>query len=134
MQTPEDENYYLTHDFYHNENTNGTLIMDKDSNVGVGVAYNDYSNGKKPSTNLIIHGHTMRNGDMLALLICMRMKSMAEVIILSVSIPCMKRGSMSCLRFSTLRYITRVTMCLSITSFSKQIRKRSLMIGTTILN
>ena len=64
MQTPEDENYYLTRDFYSNENANGTLIMDTDSIVGVGVAYNDYSNGQKPSTNLIIHGHTMRNGDM----------------------------------------------------------------------
>lgn len=64
MQTPEDENYYLTRDFYHNENANGTLIMDTDSVVGVGVAYNDYTNGQKPSTNLIIHGHTMRNGDM----------------------------------------------------------------------
>lgn len=64
MQTPEDENYYLTRDFYRNENANGTLIMDTDSIVGVGVAYNDYSNGQKPSTNLIIHGHTMRNGDM----------------------------------------------------------------------
>lgn len=64
MQTPEDENYYLTRDFYHNENSNGTLIMDTDSVVGVGIADNEYSNGQRPSTNLIIHGHTMRNGDM----------------------------------------------------------------------
>lgn len=64
MQTPEDEEYYLDKDFYGNENANGCLIMDTDSVVGVGMAEHNYQNGQKPSTNLIIHGHTMRNGDM----------------------------------------------------------------------
>ena len=64
MQTPEDEEYYLDKDFYGNENANGCLIMDTDSVVGVGMAEQNYQNGQKPSTNLIIHGHTMRNGDM----------------------------------------------------------------------
>lgn len=64
MQTPEDEEYYLYKDFYGNENANGCLIMDTDSVVGVGMAEQNYQNGQKPSANLIIHGHTMRNGDM----------------------------------------------------------------------
>lgn len=64
MQTPEDEEYYLNKDFYGNENANGCLIMDTDSVVGVGMVEYNYQNGQKPSTNLIIHGHTMRNGDM----------------------------------------------------------------------
>lgn len=64
MQTPEDEEYYLDKDFYGNENINGCLIMDTDSVVGTGRADNGYQNGQSPSTNLIIHGHTMQNGDM----------------------------------------------------------------------
>ena len=52
MQTMEDENFYLNLDFYKKENANGSLIMDTDSNVS------------KPSTNLIIHGHNMKSGEM----------------------------------------------------------------------
>lgn len=64
VQTPEDENKYLYLDFYGEENSNGTLIMDTDSTVGVGTAEYDYKDGVKPSTNLIIHGHTMKSGEM----------------------------------------------------------------------
>lgn len=64
VQTPEDETEYLYLDFYGEENTNGTLIMDTDSTVGVGTAEYDYEDGVKPSTNLIIHGHTMKSGEM----------------------------------------------------------------------
>lgn len=64
MQTPEDENYYLNYDFYGEENQNGCLIMDTDSNVGSGTSLYTYANGSKPSTNLIIHGHTMKSGMM----------------------------------------------------------------------
>lgn len=64
VQTPEDENKYLNLDFYGEENSNGTLIMDTDSTVGVGTAEYDYEDGVKPSTNLIIHGHTMKSGEM----------------------------------------------------------------------
>ena len=52
VQTMWDENYYLTKDFYGRENSNGTLIMDTDSDT------------VKPSTNLIIHGHHMKSGAM----------------------------------------------------------------------
>ena len=64
MQCLEDENYYLRRDFYKKENKNGCLILDNDSNAGVGVREENYANGSKPSTNLIIHGHTMKSGEM----------------------------------------------------------------------
>lgn len=64
MQCLEDENYYLTRDFYKEDNSNGCLILDNDSNPGVGIAKQEYANGSKPSTNLIIHGHTMKSGQM----------------------------------------------------------------------
>ena len=64
MQTPENEDYYLDKDFNGNASSAGSLIMDTDSTVGDGTAVNDYTDGTKPSTNLIIHGHNMRNGSM----------------------------------------------------------------------
>ena len=64
MQCLEDENYYLTRDFYKEDNSNGCLILDNDSNPGVGTEKQEYANGSKPSTNLIIHGHTMKSGQM----------------------------------------------------------------------
>ncbi len=64
MQTPEDENYYLYRDFEGQENKNGCLILDTDSVAGVGTAVYEYENGIAPSTNLIIHGHTMKSGAM----------------------------------------------------------------------
>ena len=64
MQHLEDENYYLTRGFDKKENKNGCLILDNDSNPGVGTAKDQYADGSKPSTNLIIHGHTMKSGQM----------------------------------------------------------------------
>ena len=64
MQTPEDENYYLNRGFDKKENKNGCPILDTDSVAGVGTAANDYKNGTEPSSNLIIHGHTMKSGAM----------------------------------------------------------------------
>jgi sortase B len=64
MQTMEDEDYYLDYDFNGDANSNGSLILDTDSTAGVGTARCQYINGTSPSTNLIIHGHTMRSGMM----------------------------------------------------------------------
>ncbi len=64
MQTPENEDYYLDRNFEGNPDQAGCLIMDTDSVVGDGTAEFDYKDGTKPSTNLIIHGHNMRNGSM----------------------------------------------------------------------
>lgn len=38
--------------------------MDTDSNVGVGDWEHEYQNGAAPSTNLMIHGHAMKSGEM----------------------------------------------------------------------
>lgn len=62
MQCLEDENYYLTRDFFEQENDNGSLLLDNDSHVGVGMKEQEYEGGSKPSTNLIIHGHTKKTG------------------------------------------------------------------------
>lgn len=62
IQTPEDEEYYLYRDFYGEENRNGSLLMDTDSAVGVGCREQAYIGGTRPSTNLMIHGHTMKSG------------------------------------------------------------------------
>lgn len=68
MQTMEDECHYLRLDFYGEENRNGCLIMDTDSVVGTGTAADGYAGGTAPSTNLIIHGHTMKSGEMFGTL------------------------------------------------------------------
>lgn len=64
MQSMYDEEYYLDRDFQKQFNMNGCLIMDTDSVVGSGTAANDYRDGTAPGTNLIIHGHNMKNGSM----------------------------------------------------------------------
>ena len=64
MQTSEDETYYLDLDFNGRPNKNGCLILDTDSQSGIGTKETEYQNGVAPSTNLIIHGHTMKSGQM----------------------------------------------------------------------
>lgn len=64
MQKKEDEDYYLTRDFYGKEDKNGCLILDSDSTVGKGVTGVKDNYEEPPSSNLIIHGHHMKNGDM----------------------------------------------------------------------
>jgi sortase B len=64
MQTIEDEDYYLDYDFYGKKNINGSLILDTDSVAGVGTSEMHYKDEMHPTTNLIIHGHTMKSGHM----------------------------------------------------------------------
>jgi len=52
MWTPRDEEYYLYRDFNGRENKNGCLILDTDSSLD------------PLTTNLIIHGHNMKSGEM----------------------------------------------------------------------
>lgn len=52
VQTPDDEEYYLHRDFEKNYNGNGTLFVDTDADVS------------RPSDNMIIYGHNMKNGKM----------------------------------------------------------------------
>ena len=64
MQTPNDEEYYLDRDFQKNYSAYGSLIMDTDSQIGSGTKENEYADGSIPCTNLIVHGHNMKNGTM----------------------------------------------------------------------
>lgn len=70
MQTPEEEDYYLQLNFYRKPDKNGCLILDTDSVAGTGTKVWSYTNGTAPSTNLIIHGHTMKSGEMFGNLKC----------------------------------------------------------------
>lgn len=51
-----DNEYYLTHDFNGNQNTSGTLFLDKNHPV------------TSDAQNLLIYGHNMRDGSMFGLL------------------------------------------------------------------
>lgn len=64
MQTPFDEQYYLNRDFDGNYSAYGCILADTDSCVGTGTKANDYNDGTRPSTNIILHGHNMKNGTM----------------------------------------------------------------------
>ena len=52
VQRPKDNEYYLHHDFFGNDNENGQIIMD--------AKCDPYT----PSYNIVISGHHMRNGSM----------------------------------------------------------------------
>ena len=64
MQTMDDEEYYLKRNFEKEDDDNGCLIMDTDSVVGEGSREFGYVESKEPSSNLIIHGHNMKSGNM----------------------------------------------------------------------
>ena len=64
MQTPDDEQYYLNRDFDGKYSAYGCIIADTDSVIGTGTAAENYTDGSKPGTNIILHGHNMKNGTM----------------------------------------------------------------------
>lgn len=64
MQTMQDEEYYLNRDFDGKYSAYGCIIADTDSTIGGGTRANDYADGTLPSTNIILHGHNMKNGTM----------------------------------------------------------------------
>lgn len=67
MSKTDNETFYLYHDFYGDKSPSGCLILDEDSRVGTGDINNGYHiDGiyEKPSTNILIHGHTMKNRSM----------------------------------------------------------------------
>ena len=57
MQTPEWVNYYLKRDFYGQSNDHGSIYVDEMANI------------KRPSANLTIYGHKMKDGSMFASLL-----------------------------------------------------------------
>ncbi len=64
MQTPSDEQFYLNRDFNGKYSAYGCIIADTDSVIGTGTGAEDYADGTRPSTNIILHGHNMKNGTM----------------------------------------------------------------------
>ncbi len=65
MQTfGENEWYYLDKSFSKTRNSNGSLFADPSCTIGTGSVKYDYRDGTRPSTNIIIFGHRMNNGDM----------------------------------------------------------------------
>jgi sortase B len=64
MQTPGDEQYYLNRNFDGKYSAYGCIIADTDSRIGTGTRAEDYTDGTSPSTNIILHGHNMKNGTM----------------------------------------------------------------------
>jgi len=64
----EDYEYYLTHDIDNNESKQGCIILDPDSEIGIGTKENGYLLGYEPSTNQLVHGHNMRAGTMFGTL------------------------------------------------------------------
>lgn len=71
MQTKDDESFYLKRDFYKEPDKNGCLLVDDESTVGIATKRSKYAYlqdgmtlSERPSTNIIIHGHTMSSGDM----------------------------------------------------------------------
>ena len=124
MQTPEDENYYLKLDFNKEPNENGCLIMDTDSIVGMGTA---------PSTNLIIHGHTMKSGQMFGDLDLYQDKEygLSHATICFDSLYEKREYELIAVFYSQV--YKKVMMFLSITNSSRLIQKRSLTTGIKIL-
>ena len=64
MQTPSDEQFYLNRDFNGKYSVYGCIIADTDSQIGTGTRAEDYTDGSAPGTNIILHGHNMKNGTM----------------------------------------------------------------------
>ena len=75
MQTPFDEQYYLNRDFDRKYSAYGCIIADTDSEIGTGTADAGYEDGTRPATNIILHGHNMKNGTMFGSLDSYRNKS-----------------------------------------------------------
>ncbi len=75
MQTPSDEQYYLNRDFNGKYSAYGCIIADTDSTIGTGTAAEGYTDGTAPGTNIILHGHNMKNGTMFGSLDKFRDKS-----------------------------------------------------------
>ncbi len=64
MQTPSDEQYYINRNFDGNYSVYGCIFADDESVIGTGTIAKNYEDGKRPSTNIILHGHNMKNGMM----------------------------------------------------------------------
>lgn len=64
LQTIENYDFYLTHDLDGAESKQGCIILDPDSEIGIGTKETGYLEGYEPSTNQLVHGHNMKSGTM----------------------------------------------------------------------
>ncbi|MBO4899162.1 MAG: class B sortase [Lachnospiraceae bacterium] len=78
LQTLEDYEYYLHRDIDGVESEPGCIILDADSEIGIGTAKEGYLEGYEPSTIQMVHGHNMRNGTMFGSLLKYADASYAE--------------------------------------------------------
>ena len=78
LQTLEDYEYYLHRDIDGVESEPGCIILDADSEIGIGTAKEGYLEGYEPTTIQMVHGHNMRNGTMFGSLLKYADASYAE--------------------------------------------------------
>ncbi|MCR5594915.1 MAG: class B sortase [Lachnospiraceae bacterium] len=78
LQTLSDYEYYLHRDIDGNESEPGCIILDADSEIGIGTAADGYLEGYEPSSIQLIHGHNMRNGTMFGSLLKYENESYAD--------------------------------------------------------
>ncbi len=69
LQTLDDYEYYLHRDIDGRESEPGCIILDADSEIGIGTAEDGYLEEYEPSTIQLVHGHNMRNGTMFGSLL-----------------------------------------------------------------
>ena len=69
MQTLADYEYYLRRDIDGKDSTAGCIILDPDSEIGIGTKSSGYLEGYEPSTIQLVHGHNMSNGTMFGTLL-----------------------------------------------------------------
>lgn len=68
FQSLEDYDYYLSHDIDREESAQGCIILDPDSEIGIGTRASGYVEEFAPSTNMLVHGHNMKSGTMFGAL------------------------------------------------------------------
>lgn len=69
LQTLADYEYYLHRDIDGRESEPGCIILDADSEIGIGTEAGGYLEGYEPTTIQLVHGHNMRNGTMFGSLL-----------------------------------------------------------------
>ena len=69
LQTLEDYEFYLHRDIDGNESEPGCIILDADSEIGIGTKLSGYLDEYEPSLIQLVHGHNMRNGTMFGSLL-----------------------------------------------------------------
>jgi len=69
LQTLEDYEYYLHRDIDGHKSEPGCIILDADSEIGIGTAAAGYLEEYAPTPIQLVHGHNMRNGTMFGSLL-----------------------------------------------------------------